>query len=102
MSIQDLSKDVLLQAAQGDIQAFEEIYKVTSGFVYNVAFRVVGNKEDAQEITQDVFLKIYKNLKNFEFRASFKTWVYRIAIIDSPECPQKTARDLFDKTNHLG
>ena len=61
------------------MQAFETIYKRASGFVYNLAFRITYNAADAQEVTQDVFLKVYHNLKRFRFQSSFKTWVYRIA-----------------------
>lgn len=100
MSIADIPKDVLLQAAHGDIQAFEEVYKATSGFVYNVAFRIAGNKEDAQEITQDVFLKIYKNLKNFEFRSAFKTWVYRVTVNTALNSRKKTARGLNQQVEY--
>lgn len=78
--IVDIARDIVLKAAEGDLQAFEHIYKQTSAFVYNVALKVLRNSEDAQEVTQEVFLKIYKNLKNFDFQSSFKTWVYRIAV----------------------
>lgn len=64
----------------GDIDAFEEIYKISSGYVYTIILKVVGNKEDAEEVTQDVFISVYKNLKRFGFRSSFKTWLYRIAV----------------------
>ncbi len=72
--------DILSEAASGNLRAFERIYKINANFVYNIAFRITNNKELAEEITQDVFLKIYKNLKNFRFRASFKTWIYRITV----------------------
>jgi RNA polymerase sigma-70 factor (ECF subfamily) len=78
--MEDLSRDIIEQAAEGDRGAFEAIYKATSGFVYSTALRIVNNSADAQEITQDIFMKIYDNLKNFEFRSSFKTWVYRITV----------------------
>jgi len=74
----DISEDVLVRAAQGDLQAFEEVYKASSSFVYNVALRVVNNREDAREVTQEVFLIIYNKLKSFRFESSFKTWAYRI------------------------
>jgi len=75
----EISSDILKKAARGDIGAFEQIYKETSGFIYNVVFRIAGNKEDACEITQDVFMKIYRSLKFFKEQSSFKTWAYRIA-----------------------
>lgn len=76
----DIDKQVLKQAANGSLEAFEYIYRQTSGFVYNVALRVINNRLDAEEVTQDVFMKIYRNLPQFRFRAQFKTWVYRITV----------------------
>lgn len=76
----ELSQDILTKASQGDLKAFEEIYQASSGFVYNVAFRVIGNKEDAQEATQEIFMTVYHKLKDFRFESSFKTWVYRITV----------------------
>lgn len=76
----DLALDVLERASAGDMDAFEQIYRATSSFVYNVAFRITRNSADAEETTQDVFMKIYRNLKGFGFRSAFKTWVYRITV----------------------
>jgi len=76
--MEEIAKDTLIKASQGDAQAFEEIYKATSSFVYNVAFRVVNNREDASEVAQEVFMIIYRKLKDFRFESSFKTWLYRV------------------------
>ena len=78
--MQNIPKETLIKAQEGDLESFGNIYKETSGFVYNVAFRIVNNKQDAEEVVQDVFLNIYRNLKNFHFQSSFKTWAYRIAV----------------------
>ncbi|OGW75676.1 MAG: hypothetical protein A2Z72_03105 [Omnitrophica bacterium RBG_13_46_9] len=75
-----ISGDIITKAAAGDMKAFEEIYKKTSAFVYNVVSRIATNREDADEVTQDVFIKVYKNLGRFNFLSSFNTWVYRIAV----------------------
>jgi len=72
--------ETIIKAAQGDLRAFEEIYRAACSLVYGVSFRMSGSCEDAEEITQDVFLKVHKNLKNFEHRASLKTWIYRITV----------------------
>ncbi|MCX5677700.1 MAG: RNA polymerase sigma factor [Candidatus Omnitrophica bacterium] len=74
----DISNELVMKASQGDVAAFEEIYKAMSTFVYNVAFRITNNRDNADEVTQDVFVKVYDNLRNFGFRSSFKTWIYRI------------------------
>ena len=76
--MEDIAQEVLERASRGDIVAFEQVYRAASGFVYNVAFRITRNSADAEEVTQDVFMKIYHNLKGFQFRSAFKTWVYRI------------------------
>jgi RNA polymerase sigma-70 factor (ECF subfamily) len=48
--------------------------------VYNVAYRVLHSREDTEEITQEVFLKVYHNIKYFRMQSSFKTWIYRITV----------------------
>lgn len=75
-----LSEKILLQASRGDIASFELIYKTHCRFVYNVALRTANNIQDAEEITQEVFLTVYRKLKSFCFKSSFKTWVYRITV----------------------
>ena len=78
--MRDISRDVIIQASEGDMNAFERIYKSSSGFVYNVAYRIVNNRDDAEEVTQEVFLTIYRTLKGFRFQASLRTWIYRITV----------------------
>jgi len=76
----DILKDTVCQAEEGDIKAFEQLYNATSGFVYSIALRINGNRPDAEEVTQDVFMQIYRNLRSFKFKSSFKTWAYRITV----------------------
>lgn len=76
----DIPKELVIKAAQGDMAAFEEIYKAACAFVYNVALRTTNNRNDADEVTQDVFVKIFNNLGAFGLRSSFKTWAYRITV----------------------
>lgn len=88
----DISSKLILEAAKGDIRAFEEIYRLTSAFVYNVVYRITNNRNNADEVTQDVFLKVYNGLKSFEMRSSFKTWVYRIATNSAINYCRRNAR----------
>lgn len=78
--MQDISEDILVAAGEGNVAAFKQVYDVYSRFVYNVALRMVKRPEEAQEITQDVFLIIHKKLKDFRYESSFKTWIYRITV----------------------
>ena len=74
----DISRELIIEAMNGDMKAFEEIYRLTSGFVYNVALRIARRHAEAEDITQEVFIKMYSALPQFGFRSSCKTWLYRI------------------------
>lgn len=71
-------KEWIRKAKQGDIAAFEELVLQHEKNVYNLAFRMMNHSEDARDISQEVFLKAYKNIGNFDERAAFSTWLYRI------------------------
>jgi RNA polymerase sigma-70 factor (ECF subfamily) len=68
------------RARAGDADAFRVLVERHSRAVYSVAVRMTGNCHDAEDIVQDTFLKAYRQLDRFESRASFSTWVHRIAI----------------------
>ncbi len=59
---------------------FEKLYHEYKTLVYNVALNYLQNVEDAEEITQDVFVKVYNSLESFNQKSSHKTWMYRITI----------------------
>lgn len=59
---------------------FQHIYNQYKVLVYNVALHYLQNTEDAEEITQDVFVKVYNSIGTFNEKSSLKTWIYRIAI----------------------
>ena len=90
--MQNISAEVIARASQGDMASFEELYKATASFVYNVALRVVNNRQDAEEVAQEVFLAVYRKLKDFRFEASFKTWVYRITVNRAINFSKKNSR----------
>ena len=66
------------RAKQGDMRAFEELILQHEKIVYNVALRMMNHSEDAKDISQEVFLKAYRNIGNFDERSQFSTWIYRI------------------------
>ena len=89
----NITENIIIEASEGNTEAFESIYKEYSGFVYNVAYRVVNNIDEAQEITQEVFLTVYRKLKSFKFKSSLKTWVYRIAVNMAIDYARKRTRE---------
>jgi RNA polymerase sigma-70 factor (ECF subfamily) len=98
--MKDVAPDILEKASRGDMGAFEQIYKTFSSFVYNVAWRITRNSADAEEVTQDVFMKIYRNLKRFEFRSAFRTWVYRITLNTAINHYRKSRREEKDRVDY--
>lgn len=64
----------------GNMEAFEELIKNNEKIVYNICFRMLSNSEDAKDISQEVFIKIYKNIDKYNYKASFSTWIYKIAV----------------------
>jgi RNA polymerase sigma-70 factor (ECF subfamily) len=97
--MKELSKEMLVRAADGDVSSFESIYKTYSGFVFNVAIRMTNHQHNAEEITQEVFLTIYRKLKSFAFESSFKTWVYRITVNSAINYMKKISAER-QKINH--
>jgi RNA polymerase sigma-70 factor, ECF subfamily len=71
----------LVQAAKGgDVAAFEELVKRYDRNVFRIAQHITQNREDAEDVVQDAFLKAYQNLEQFQGQSKFYTWLVRIAV----------------------
>ncbi len=68
------------RAKYGDVAAFETLIKGQERIVYNIAYRMINNNDDAYDLSQEIFIKIFRNLRHFNGQSSFSTWVYRIAV----------------------
>jgi len=91
--MQEIPQGTIIKAREGEKAAFEAIYRAASGFVYTVALRITNNPQEAEEVTQDVFLKVYRHLAEFEFRSSFTTWLYRISVNTALNAYKRLARE---------
>lgn len=76
----DIEKTLLNKAKQGNIIAFEKLIISHEKTVYNIAYRMFNNEEDAKDIAQEVFIKIYKNLNKFDGNCKISTWIHRITV----------------------
>jgi RNA polymerase sigma-70 factor (ECF subfamily) len=70
--------ELIRAAQQGDQVAFEELVRQYDQAVLRLALHLTGSEQQAQDIYQEAFLKVYRNLGSFRFECSFYTWVYRI------------------------
>jgi len=63
---------------KGNTEAFTWLVEAHQDKVFNLAFRICGNREEAEEIAQDAFMKAFRSLRGFRMKSSFSTWLYRI------------------------
>lgn len=71
--------ELIKKAAKGDPNAFETLMLQYQSGVYNLCYRMVGDSEDAADMTQEAFLKAWKSLSGFHMDSAFSTWLYRLA-----------------------
>ncbi len=71
----------LVRLAQaGDVESFETLVKLHARRIYRVAYRIVENSEDAEDVLQETFLKAFESLQRFRRESSFYTWIVQIAV----------------------
>ena len=78
----DPQRDTVLvaQARAGDRTAFDELVVRYQDRVFNMAYRILGHREDALDVAQEIFLTVFKSLARFEAKARFSTWLYRVTV----------------------
>lgn len=74
-----VSRDLIESCQRGDPGAFDELVRQTHRAVYSLVFRMVGNAEDAADVTQDVYVRVWRGLRSFRGDSNAATWLYRIA-----------------------
>ncbi len=76
----------------GNTHSYEILVQRHMNRVYSLVYRVIGNKEETEDVTQEVFIKVYHNLKKFEQQSTFSTWLYRIATNSALDALEKIQR----------
>lgn len=73
-------KKLVQQSLEGNMEAFGELVKKYKTKVFNLAYSLTRNRESADDLAQEIFIKIYLALHKFKFKSGFGTWLYRISI----------------------
>ena len=73
-------RELIRRAQRGDAAAFAELYNQNKRRVYSLCCRMINNRAQAEELTQDTFLQVYRKLKTFRGDSAFSTWLHRIAV----------------------
>jgi len=91
--------EILSRVLQGDQQAYAEIVKRYQSFVFTIALRYTPNREDAEEIAQDCFVKAYRSLSDFRGESKFSTWLYTIVTTTCLTFLRKKKLDTYSLDN---
>jgi RNA polymerase sigma factor (sigma-70 family) len=73
-------EDLAHRAIQGDKDALEQLVRALQGDIYGLSLRMLCNREDAEDATQEILVRIVTHLSQFDFRSKLKTWAYRVAV----------------------
>ena len=72
--------DAIRLAQQGDAAAFERLYQLHNRRVYSLCLRMVGNTAEAEDLTQEAFLQLFRKVSTFRGESAFSTWLHRLAV----------------------
>jgi len=78
--LKEIDKKLLKKCLAGDMEAFEKVYLLGKDSVFNLAMQYLNDADMAEDVVQEVFLKIYNNLRKFKANSSFATWAFRITV----------------------
>ena len=72
--------ELVLKSQQGDMHAFDQLVERYHSKIYGLTYNMTSNREDAEDLTQEIFVKAYEALPRFKGKSSFYTWLYRIGV----------------------
>lgn len=76
-------EEIIPKILKGDLKAFDRLVKQYEKLVFHVVYRLASEREDVEDICQEVFIKVYKSLGGFAFQSKLSTWIARIAYLTS-------------------
>jgi len=77
---QSSDKELMERFLRGEVEGFNLLVKNYKVRLFSLLYRLVGNKEEAEDILQETFLRVYRQRENYDFNYSFSTWIYTIAL----------------------
>ena len=98
------NEQILLEKAKaGDVSAFEELIDAYQKKIFNLAYRIIGNYDDAGDMAQEALIRIYRSIANFKEQSSFSTWIYRITTnVCLDEIRKRKNKKINDTIQYLG
>jgi RNA polymerase sigma-70 factor (ECF subfamily) len=84
-------KELIKRCQRGDLGAYEDLIVLYGKRIFNICYKLLGDYHNASDITQEVYIKIYRNIKKFKFNSSLWTWIYSIVT--------NSCKDYYRKNN---
>ena len=92
----------IYRVLHGDTGAFKLLVEKYQNMVYTLAFKITGNREEAEDAAQEIFVKCYRHLRSYDGRASFSTWLYRITYNHCADVMKKRKRRWTENWDDVG
>lgn len=87
--------DIIVRIIGGDTEAFSYIIEKYKDMVFNIVQKITPDYQDAEDITQDVFIKVFQNLDSFKFKSKLTTWIYTIAYNEAITATRRKTNDFI-------
>lgn len=94
--------DVIARFLAGERAAFDELFERYRDYVYNIVYGIVGRADEARDVTQEVFLQVYRSLGSFRRGSRFATWLYRIAVNRALDATRSEKRRRWQSIDECG
>ena len=82
-------QEFILSLQKGDPQAFKQLVETWQNMVYNTVLSIVQDIQEAEDVSQEVFIQVYQSVKNFRGDAKLSTWIYRVAVTKALDAERK-------------
>ena len=92
---EEKSKKLLRTVLKGDRKAMDELIRLHQPFIFNVAWKMTFDANDAMDLTQETLLKVITKLSQFDFNSNFRTWLYRIVVHEFLHSKRRKGEELF-------
>tara|TARA_R110002012_G_scaffold39425_3_gene109089 strand:+ start:16868 stop:17443 length:576 start_codon:yes stop_codon:yes gene_type:complete len=87
-----IHQDLIVSCKKGDQKAFKELYQLYAKSMFNVAFRILGDNDEAQDILQEAFIKAYYKINQYNFQATFGSWLKKIVVNQALDYLRKASK----------
>ncbi|MEN0045996.1 MAG: RNA polymerase sigma factor [Bacteroidota bacterium] len=92
---EEVNKTLVRAALEGDRKAMDQLIRLHQPFIYNVAWKMAHDPNDAMDLTQETLLKVITKLAQFNFKSSFRTWLYRIVVNEFLQTKRRKGEQQF-------